>query len=84
MAPASPRGDFNWFSRNQFAEPDVPHAGRSACAGRGLSGTAMRSRQPFLFRPIRLGGLGEVTIAETIVVGVIVALVVALLWRFIL
>jgi hypothetical protein len=43
----------------------------------------MRSRSPVLTRSIRLGGLGKVTVAEAIVVGVMAGLV-TLVWRYVL
>jgi hypothetical protein len=40
----------------------------------------MRSHRPLLSRSIRLGGLGNVTVAEAIVVGVMAVLVTLVWW----
>jgi hypothetical protein len=43
----------------------------------------MRSHRPFLTRSIQVGGLGKVTVADAVVVGVLAALV-TLVWRYVI
>jgi hypothetical protein len=43
----------------------------------------MRSYRPFLTRSIQVGGLGKVTVADAVIVGVMAALT-ALVWHYII